>query len=65
MKICVAIMKLVSPQRERERMEARAAVSRATAHAEDLSYTTEKLCNGGLRTAGNILRSLNFHPEKL
>lgn len=43
-------------------MEVREAIRRATAQAEDLSFTTEKLCNGGLRTARG-LRSINCIPE--
>lgn len=62
MKFCVAIMKLVSPQRERDRMEVRAAIQLASAHAEDLAFTTDKLCNGGLRTSRG-LRSLTCLPE--
>jgi len=62
MKLGVAILRLVSPKREEERREVREAIRRATAHAEDLSFTTEKLCNGGLRTSRG-LRSLTYLPE--
>jgi len=63
MKFCVTVLRFVSPQRERDRREVRAAIQLASAHAEDLAFTTDKLCNGGLRTAGNILRSINYHPR--
>ena len=52
MKMCVRVLKLFSPQRERDRMEMREATQRVAAHALDLAFTTEKLCNGGLATAG-------------
>lgn len=51
MKFCVTVLKLFGPKRERDRMEMREAVQRVAAHATDLAYTTEKLCNGGLATA--------------
>lgn len=55
MKFCVTVLKFFGPQRERERMEVREAVQRVAAHASDLAFTTEKLCNGGLATvAGKI-----------
>lgn len=62
MKIGITILRFVSPQRERERVEVREAIQRASAHAEDLAYTTDKLCNGGLRTV-NGLRNLKPLPE--
>lgn len=62
MKIGVQILKLISPARERERMETREAVQRAAAHADDLAFTTEKLCNGGLQTVTGV-RSLKLRPE--
>lgn len=59
---CVKILRLVSPTRERERREVRAAVAQVSAHAEDLAFTTKKLCNGGLQTSSG-LRSLSVLPE--
>jgi hypothetical protein len=52
MKMCVKVLKFLSPKRELERMEMREATQRVAAHALDLAFTTEKLCNGGLTTAG-------------
>lgn len=62
MKFCIALLRFVSPQRERDRLEVRAAIHRTTAQAEDLAFTTHKLCNGGLRTVSG-LRSINCTPE--
>jgi hypothetical protein len=62
-KLGVTILRIISPQRERDRVEVREAIQRASAHAEDLSYTTDKLCNGGLRTSRG-LRSLTCLPEE-
>lgn len=63
MKFGIALLRFVSPKRERDRVEVREAILRASAQADDLSFTTEKLCNGGLRTASGVLRSIKLQPE--
>jgi len=63
MKFGVKVMRLIAPKHERDRREVREAITRASAHAEDLSFTTEKLCNGGLRTVANGLCSIHLRPE--
>jgi len=62
-KFCVAVLRFISPQRERDRQEVRAAIQLASAHADDLAFTTDKLCNGGLRTSQG-LRSLTCLQEE-
>jgi len=64
MKLGVKVLRLLTPKYERDRMEVREAIQRASAHAEDLSFTTDKLCNGGLHTPHG-LRSINCMPEAL
>ena len=49
MKLSVAIMKTLFPERERERMEMRACVMRAQAEAEDLENTIKCVFNGHLK----------------
>lgn len=49
MKVSVAIMKTLFPERERERMEMRACVMRAQAEAEDLEKTIATVFNGHLK----------------
>ena len=62
MKLGVVFLRFVSPQRERDRVEVRKAIQRTSAHADDLTFTTDKLCNGGLLTTSG-LRSINCKPE--
>lgn len=49
MKLSVAIMKTLFPERERERMEMRACIGRAQAEAEDLEKTIKVVFNGHLK----------------
>lgn len=62
MKFGIVCLKFFFPQNERDRQEVREAVKLANAHAEDLSFTVDKLRNGGLRTPGGV-RSLKLNPE--
>jgi hypothetical protein len=62
MKFGIVCLKFFFPKNERDRQEVREAVKLANAHAEDLSFTVEKLRNGGLRTPAG-LRSFKLTSE--
>jgi hypothetical protein len=49
MKFSVSVMKTLFPQREKDRMEMRGCIARATAEAEDLLRTIEGDFNGHLK----------------
>lgn len=49
MKVSVAIMKTLFPDREKDRMEMRECITRATAEAMDLEKTIEVVFNGHLK----------------